>query len=89
MRDAKQVSLLLVVVQCCLVVQGIKIAAYNVRVFGTTKLRNEVTMDIITQVYELYLKFTNIMWLRLYYRSVKSDMFQTVNSIYQILTLRY
>ena len=77
MRDTEQVSLLLVVVvHCCLAVQGIKIAAYNVRVFGTTKLRNEVTMDIITQVYGLYLKFTNviIIWLQLYYRSVKSDV---------------
>ena len=74
MRDTEQVSLLLVAVQCCLVVQGIKIAAYNVRVFGTTKLRNEVTMDMITQVYGLYLKFTNVIWHRLYYRSVKSDV---------------
>lgn len=74
MRDTEQVSLLLVVVHCCLAVQGIKIAAYNVRVFGTTKLRNEVTMDIITQVYRLYLKFTNVIWLRLYYGSVKRDV---------------
>ena len=46
----KQVALLLMVVQCCLIVQGIKIAAYNVRVFGTSKLRNEVTMNVIAQV---------------------------------------
>lgn len=29
---------------------GIKIAAYNVRIFGTSKLQNQVAMNMITQV---------------------------------------
>ena len=31
-------------------VEGLKIAAYNVRTFGETKLKNEVAMNMITQV---------------------------------------
>ena len=51
---------LLVVLQCmtlcCLPahVEGIRIAAYNVRIFGTSKLKNTVAMNMITQVRHFY-----------------------------------
>ena len=46
--------LLLVVAQCCLIVQGLKIAAYNIRIFGRSKLQNQVAMNMITQVRRTY-----------------------------------
>ena len=42
--------LVLLAMHCCLTVHGIKIAAYNVRVFGQSKLGNTVAMNMITQV---------------------------------------
>lgn len=47
--NAKELVLVLAL-QCCLAVQGIKIAAYNVRIFGMSKLQNTVAMNMITQV---------------------------------------
>ena len=41
---------MLLALHCCLTVHGIKIAAYNVRVFGQSKLGNNVAMNMITQV---------------------------------------
>ena len=60
----KQISRLLLpvlvlVLQCYLTAEaaGIKIAAYNVRIFGRSKLQNQVAMNMITQV--SYLKIIN------------------------------
>ena len=46
---AKEV-LVLLTLHCCLTVHGLRIAAYNVRVFGLSKLENTVAMNMITQV---------------------------------------
>ena len=46
---------LLLLLQCSFMIlpamEGVKIAAYNVRVFGVSKLQNQVAMDMITQVW--------------------------------------
>ena len=51
----KEIALVLLVGHAMLLTRmveatGIKIAAYNIRIFGRSKLQNQVAMNMITQV---------------------------------------
>ena len=42
---------------------GIKIAAYNIRIFGSSKLQNQVAMNMITQVFNSVTVASSEYWL--------------------------